>query len=239
MKTSESIKNLTAALVKAQAAMGPAIKGSANPFFKSSYASLPTIMEVVKGPLNENGLVVLQPVQHRDGKNFINTVILHGDSGEFISSETEVIVPTAQLTNPQAHGSAQTYARRFGLQAMLFIPAEDKDAEDLQDRGTAKHAYKPAYQAPAPKASPTAAVQTAVSSDGTKSYVGQQVAISFEKDGKIVGEVSGNQLHATAEKAQEAILAVAPLQKSSFRKGAKAPAATQAVTVAPSESEWG
>ena len=50
MKTSESIKNLSQALLKAQAQMGAAKKDSKNPFFKSNYADLPTVMEVVKGP---------------------------------------------------------------------------------------------------------------------------------------------------------------------------------------------
>lgn len=136
MKTSETISNLTKALVKAQMAMGAASKASNNPFFKSKYAGLPQVMEVVKAPLNDNGLIVLQPGVHRDGKNFIDTVILHAETGEYISSETEVVIPTNKVGDPQAAGSAQTYARRFGLQALLFIPAEDMDAEDLQDRKT-------------------------------------------------------------------------------------------------------
>lgn len=125
MTNSESIKNLTKALLAAQKNMGKAVKGAKNPYFKSTYADLPTVMEVVKEPLNEAGIIVLQPASYHDGKNFITTTLVHADSGEWMSSETEVVCTKAN--DPQAFGAAQTYARRFGLQSMLFIPAEDDD----------------------------------------------------------------------------------------------------------------
>lgn len=132
MKTSNNISNLAKALLKAQTQMGAAKKDSKNPFFKSTYADLPTVMEVVKTPLNEAGIVVLQPATNRDGKNFITTTLVHAESGEWMESETEVV--TAKANDPQAFGAAQTYARRFGLQAMLFIPAEDDDGNTAAGR---------------------------------------------------------------------------------------------------------
>lgn len=153
MKTSSSINNLTKALLKAQTQMGSAVKGAKNPFFKSSYADLPTVMEVVKGPLNENGLIILQPNAYRDGKNFIDTVIIHGETGEFASSETEVIC--AKPNDPQAFGAAQTYARRFGLQAMNFIPSEDDDGNTASGRVPPKQTYTK------PTADPKALAQVA------------------------------------------------------------------------------
>jgi hypothetical protein len=132
LKTSESIKNLSKALLVAQAQMGAAKKDAKNPFFKSTYADLPTVMEVVKLPLNEAGIVVLQPSSHHDGKNFITTTLIHSETGEWMQSETEVV--SAKANDPQAFGAAQTYARRFGLQAMLFIPAEDDDGNTASGR---------------------------------------------------------------------------------------------------------
>lgn len=160
MKTSESIKNLSKALLKAQTQMGAAKKDSKNPFFKSNYADLPTVMEVVKGPLNEAGIIVLQPASHRDGKNFITTTLIHGESGEYMESETEVV--SAKANDPQAFGAAQTYARRFGLQAMLFIPAEDDDGNFASGRTVEK-----------PKASTAPSVTT------TEAPVGATVASSL------------------------------------------------------------
>lgn len=161
MKTSDSLKNIAKALLTAQRSIGSAKKDSKNPFFKSSYADLPTVMEVVKQPLNEAGIVVLQPATHREGKNFITTTLLHAESGEWIESETEVVV--AKAGDPQAFGAAQTYARRFGLQAMLFVPAEDDDGNVAAGRTAPKAASKPA-EAPAPSvtaATPTQAVALA------------------------------------------------------------------------------
>jgi hypothetical protein len=136
MKTSESIKNLSKALLKAQSQMGSAKKDSKNPFFKSNYADLPTVMEVVKAPLNEAGIIVLQPAtssSYPEGvKNYITTTLIHAETGEWISSDTEVVC--AKANDPQAFGAAQTYARRFGLQSMLFIPAEDDDGNYASGR---------------------------------------------------------------------------------------------------------
>lgn len=145
MKHSDSIKNLTKALLEAQKNIGSAKKDSKNPFFKSNYADLPTVMEVVKQPLNEAGVFVLQPASHRDGKNFIETILVHGESGEFMSSETEVVC--AKANDPQAFGAAQTYARRFGLQAMLFVPSEDDDGNVAAGRSAPTQYAKPVASA--------------------------------------------------------------------------------------------
>jgi hypothetical protein len=157
---SSEIKNLTKALLKAQMQMGSAVKGSKNPFFKSNYADLPTVMEVVKGPLNDAGIIILQPASHKDGKNFITTTLIHAESGESISSETEVIC--AKANDAQAFGAAQTYARRFGLQAMLFIPAEDDDGNYASGRTTTQATNRTATAASAvTAASPVANVAPA------------------------------------------------------------------------------
>lgn len=142
---SESIKNLTKALLNAQKNMGKAVKGAKNPYFKSTYADLPTVMEVVKEPLNEAGIIVLQPASWRDGRNFITTTLIHAETGEWMSSDTEVVCTKAN--DPQAFGAAQTYARRFGLQSMLFIPAEDDDGNYASGRTNS-------YTAPAVTATP-------------------------------------------------------------------------------------
>lgn len=144
MKSSVSIVNLAKALLVAQKQMGAAVKGSKNPFFKSNYADLPTVMEVVKEPLNDAGIVVLQPATYHaeTGKNYISTTLIHSESGEWIQGDTEVKMGDKQ--GPQDFGSAQTYARRFSLQSMLFIPAEDDDGNGVSGRAqTTKPVYTP------------------------------------------------------------------------------------------------
>jgi hypothetical protein len=132
MNRSESIVKLAAALVKSQSEMGNATKDAKNPFFKSKYADLNAIREVSLPVLNRNGISVLQPLTAVDGKQYIETLLLH-ESGEFISSLTEVII--AKQNDPQAAGSGISYSRRYGLQSILNIGAEDDDSESNMSRG--------------------------------------------------------------------------------------------------------
>jgi hypothetical protein len=126
MKTSETIKIISPALLKAQKTIGAAKKGATNPFFHSTYADLGSVMEACKEHLNENGVTILQPIVNM----VVETILLH-ESGEWISSETPIVCKEAN--NPQALGSAITYARRYGLQSMVFIPAEDDDGNVATD----------------------------------------------------------------------------------------------------------
>jgi hypothetical protein len=122
---SESIGELAAALAKAQGAMGAAKKGAANPYFKSSYADLADIVAAIKEPLSVNGLAYAQTTDVSDSWDVsVETMLLHS-SGQWISG-TLTMKPTK--SDPQGIGSCITYARRYGLQAMVGIPAEDDDA---------------------------------------------------------------------------------------------------------------
>ena len=124
METSQNIQDIAAALVAAQSEMGNALKGSANPFFKSKYADLNAVREAVIPSLTKHGISVIQPTITRDGRNYVKTVLLH-TSGQYISGETEILYK--EKDNPQAQGSGITYARRYGLQSICNIGAEDDD----------------------------------------------------------------------------------------------------------------
>lgn len=118
------MKNIASALVKAQMEMDTATKGAKNPFYKSAYADLNSIREACMPALNKHGIVVLQPTVHIDGKNFVKTLLLH-ESGEQIESLTEIIYN--KVNDAQAQGSGITYARRYGLQSLCNVGAEDDD----------------------------------------------------------------------------------------------------------------
>lgn len=135
MNRSESIAKIASALVKAQSVMGNAIKDAKNPFFKSSYANLNAVREAVLPAMNANGISVLQPTVHVDGRSFVETILLH-ESGEFISSLTEIIVSKAN--DAQQQGSGISYARRYGLQSLVNIGADDDDGETAVGRGSSK-----------------------------------------------------------------------------------------------------
>jgi hypothetical protein len=133
MNKSENLNELATALCKAQNEMGGAVKDAKNPFFKSSYADLTSVIKAIKEPFNKNGLSYVQlPTTSDGGKGIgVKTILMH-TSGQFIESEFYLPITKA---DPQAGGSAITYARRYALQAMAGIPTADDDAEAAMMRG--------------------------------------------------------------------------------------------------------
>lgn len=129
------MKEISTAFVKAQSEMSNAVKGSKNPFFKSSYADLNSIREAVLPVLNSHGIAVLQPIVNIEGKNFVKTILLH-ETGESMESFTEIVYSKAN--DAQAQGSGISYARRYGLQSFVCIGAEDDDAQNAVKHPTAK-----------------------------------------------------------------------------------------------------
>lgn len=121
------MKQIATALLKAQKQMGNAIKGSANPYFKSKYADLNSIREACMPALNDNGIVVLQPTVVMDGKNYVKTLLLH-ESGESLECLTEILYKN--VGDAQGQGSGISYARRYGLQSFVNIGADDDDGNN-------------------------------------------------------------------------------------------------------------
>ncbi len=131
MKSSELINELASALCNAQGQMGGAVKDSSNPFFKSSYADLTSVIKAIKQPFSDNGLSYTQfPVSNEHGVG-VSTRLMH-ISGQWL--EMEYTLPTVKK-DPQASGSAITYARRYALQSIAGIPTADDDAESAMLRG--------------------------------------------------------------------------------------------------------
>lgn len=125
MKSSDSIKDLADALCKAQSQMGGAVKDAKNPFFKSNYADLTSVIKAIKQPFADNGLSYTQfPLSDEQGVGVV-TRLMH-KSGEWM--ENSYTLPLVKR-DPQAAGSAITYARRYALQSIAGIPTADDDAE--------------------------------------------------------------------------------------------------------------
>lgn len=123
MNKSESIKALAPALHKAQGAIKAAIKDSTNPHFRAKYADLSSVIEAVKKPLLDNGIMFLQGIEDAENGVAVETMLLH-TSGEWMSSTCKI---PATKQDAQGYGSAITYGRRYGLQSMCGVPAEDDD----------------------------------------------------------------------------------------------------------------
>lgn len=134
-------KEIIKALLAAQKEMGNAVKDSNNPFFKSKYADLNAIREACMPVLNKHGIVVLQPTTFCEGRNYVKTILLH-ESGESIEGLTEIVYSKAN--DAQAQGSGITYARRYGLQSLVNVGAEDDDGNGASTQ-TNKPAIKPEH----------------------------------------------------------------------------------------------
>jgi len=118
------MKEIAAALVKAQRAFGPALKTATNPHFKSKYADLSACVEAVIDGLNANGIALVQATHECPDGVIVETIFVH-ESGEQLSAG-RLRVPAAK-NDPQGYGSAMTYARRYSLMAACGIAPEDDD----------------------------------------------------------------------------------------------------------------
>jgi len=116
-------ENIAKAFVDFQADLVPVGKTKENPFFHSSYAPLDEIKKTVQPILSKHGLAVSQMMSHIDGSTALKTIVIH-ESGETFEDVTPLLL-TKQ--DSQAHGSAVTYARRYGYMSALGIVAEEDD----------------------------------------------------------------------------------------------------------------
>lgn len=139
MRTSDSIKDISAALVKALPAIQNATKDAKNPHYKSDYASLKAVIETTKPVLSEHGIVVVQGPGWDGQQCTLTTRFLH-ESGEWI--ETVAGTPVSKA-DPQGVGSAISYLRRYSLAAMAGITQEDDDG-NAASKGTPAKASKAA-----------------------------------------------------------------------------------------------
>lgn len=171
MKHSESIANLAASLIAAQAEIKTIGFDSVNPFFKSKYASLTTILETVRPILARHNLAIVQGANtpHTDDHGqlsalYVESTLIHA-SGEWITSGvvmpvgvtpvekgSDVRMPTAQNA-----GAAVSFGRRYALAALLSLATdEDVDGNDTAYTAPRQTATPAARPAPSPSSAPSA-----------------------------------------------------------------------------------
>lgn len=111
-------------LFEAKKEIGKISKDSKNPFFKSNYLSLNGLIDAIEEVLNKNGLLLLQPIINSNVRTEIRDYDKDGSTNDsFVFSEMEL----PKITDPQKLGSAITYYRRYTLQSLLGLQAEDDD----------------------------------------------------------------------------------------------------------------
>ena len=103
-------------------------KDADNPFYKSKYADLNSILEVIKNPLLVSGLAISHNCKHTESGFIVVTTLAHIESGEHMESEFPVFG-----NKPQEIWSSMSYARRYNILALLDIPTEDDDGQKANE----------------------------------------------------------------------------------------------------------
>lgn len=151
-------------LIKAQKEIEAVGKDGKNPFFHSDYTTLNATILACKEVLNKYNFAVLQPMQSDEHGVYVCTTLIH-TSGEMIQSRMKIETIKQKITksykdkdgkdivevsggNPQAQGSAITYARRYSLKSMLCMSDADDDGEKAMSRPTSSPAKSYAQNKP-------------------------------------------------------------------------------------------
>ena len=117
-------KTIFQKLLEIQKEIGAIKKDATNPFFKSKYFDINSLLEQIKPTLNSNEIILLQGLTNIDGKLALSTKLIDSFDGQTI----ETICPLPETTDAQKAGSAITYFRRYAIQSLLALEAEDDDA---------------------------------------------------------------------------------------------------------------
>lgn len=123
---SEELDKLYMALSKAQGEMGVAKNESKNPFHKSTYANLQSVIKASRPALTKNGLAVIQRPTVKAGESYLLTRLVHS-SGQWIES----IIPIKPIKSDiQSFGSYLTYLKRYSYSALVGVISEDLEDDD-------------------------------------------------------------------------------------------------------------
>jgi len=112
--------NLYTKLNEVKKEIGAISKDSTNPFFKSKYFDINSLLKHVEPLLQKNGLLLLQPIY----KGYVVSEIIEIKSGEKIQSALQL----PEIDDPQKIGSCVSYYRRYTLQSLIGLQSEDDDA---------------------------------------------------------------------------------------------------------------
>lgn len=136
MSNMDAMAQLIQKLFAIQSSLPVIPKTSTNPHFKSKYADLPTIMEVLKPILAEHRVLLMQPIYTSENPNLLVIATSFSDADTGAEIRQVSTVPIGNNLTPQAFGSAVTYARRYILCSMLGIVADEDDDGNASSVGS-------------------------------------------------------------------------------------------------------
>lgn len=145
MRTSQEADKVIAALFNVKKKLRPMVKDSANPFFKSKYLELSDILTNLEPLLHEEGLFLTQATLIKEGITLVVNRVTHAESSQFAESEFPAETATA---DPQKLGSAVSYARRYGVQAMFALNSIDDDGNAASGKAPRPSGFNKAKEEP-------------------------------------------------------------------------------------------
>ncbi len=127
------MKNIYSRLFDLKQLIGKVVKDANNPFFKTKYADLNSIIDATDPALAEAGLLYVDRIEG----NTLVSELIDAETGEKITSTTPLILPKQDM---QAFGGAVTYARRYARVTLLGLQAVDDDGAVASGQSFAKPA---------------------------------------------------------------------------------------------------
>lgn len=137
------------AFIAARAEMPAATKNAVNPHFGNKYSDLESVISVIEGPLERQGLALLTLPVPDPSSVTLEFYLIH-DSGQYIKFQIKM---TPEKNTPQAFGSTLSYARRYGITTLFNLKTEDDDGNEAskpppatQQKSSQSHSAPPEYQ---------------------------------------------------------------------------------------------
>lgn len=114
------MKSINQKLFALQQEIGAISKDAKNPFFKSSYFDINSLLKNLKPLLGKYKLVLHQPIE----KGEVHSIIECVDTNERTKPSS---LELPDISDPQKLGSCITYFRRYTLVSLLGLQADDDD----------------------------------------------------------------------------------------------------------------
>lgn len=142
IRTSDNISEIASGLVKFHAKIKNIEKSNTNPFYRSKYATLDSILEYIRPILSECGLSILQfPISAPNKAVSIKTILM-SEGGQYIESDSFAIIPPKHES--QQYGAAITYSRRQCVSSILSLSFDiDDDANAITSPQTTQQTSAP------------------------------------------------------------------------------------------------
>jgi hypothetical protein len=135
--SSADIKELATALAKAQAEFEVAAENKSNPFFKSAYADLMSVVQASRPSLTKNGLSVMQIITDNDEGKWLTTKLMH-TSGEWVQSKVRIVPPKNDV---QSISSTITYMKRMCYVSLVGVVVGDEDDDGEASVATSRDTF--------------------------------------------------------------------------------------------------